>query len=92
MAKATATAVPRSFSSSGVIRGYHMYQKIWTPHVGEKATMVRESGNEHDQFTVALLEDKMLYTVSGESLVFFLFFLFLVVQDLSLLASLVVQR
>ena len=30
-ATATATAVPQSFSASGVIRGYHMYQRIWTP-------------------------------------------------------------
>ena len=44
-------------SASGVIRGYHVYQTMWTPHVGEKATIVRESGNEHDQFTVAVLED-----------------------------------
>ena len=40
----------RSFSVSGVIRGYDVYQlRIWMPHVGEKATMVREPGNEHDQ-------------------------------------------
>ena len=26
-----------------------MYQRIWTPHVGEKATTVREPGNEHDR-------------------------------------------
>ena len=52
--------------------GYHVYQRIWTPHVGEKATTVhvRESGNEHDQFAVSMLEDEMLCTVSGESLVF----------------------
>ena len=28
------------------------------PHVGEKATMVREPGDEQDQFTVAVLEDE----------------------------------
>ena len=28
------------------------------PHVGEKETMVREPGNEHDQFSVAVLEDE----------------------------------
>ena len=43
MATATATAVPRSFSASGLIQGYHVYQRIWTPHVGEKATMIRSS-------------------------------------------------
>ena len=70
MATAAATAVPCSFSASGVIRGYHVYQRIWTPHVGEEATTVRESGNQHDRFTVVVLEDETLCTVSSESLVF----------------------
>ena len=56
-----------------------------TPHVGEKATTVRESGNEHDRFTVAVVKDKTLCIVCGESLVF------LVIQDLSLFILLVVQ-
>ena len=56
MAMATATAVPHSFSASGIIQGYHVYQNIWTPHVG------KEAGNEHDRFTVAVLEDEMLCT------------------------------
>ena len=51
MATATATAVPCSFSASGVIRGYYVYQRIWTPHVGEKATMVKEPGNKHNRST-----------------------------------------
>ena len=37
-----------------------MYQRIWTHHVGEYATTVR---NEHDQFTVAVFEDETLCTV-----------------------------
>ena len=51
MPKASATAVPRSFSASraGVIRGFHMYQTIWTPYVREKPTTAREPGNEHDR-------------------------------------------
>ena len=39
-----------------IIQGYHVYQRIWTPHVGEKA------GNEHNRFTVAVLEDETLCT------------------------------
>ena len=63
MATATATAVPLSFSASVVIRGYHMYQRIWMPRVGEKATTVREPGNEHDRFAVVVLENETLCTV-----------------------------
>ena len=51
-----------------------MYQRIWMRHVGEKATTVGKSGNEHDQFAVAVLEDETLCTVSSESLVFCCFF------------------
>ena len=83
MATATTTAVPHSFSASGVIRGYYVYQRMWMPHVGEKATTVKEPGNEHNRFTVAVLEDKTLFTVGH---------FFVVLQDLSLFASLVVQR
>ena len=56
---------------------------MWTSHVGEKATMVKEPGNEHDRFAVVVLEDETLCTVGhlmrkesaiitvcGESLVF----------------------
>ena len=39
-----------------------MYQRIWTPHVGKKATTVREPGNQHDRFAVEVLEDEMLCT------------------------------
>ena len=28
------------------VRGYHVYQRIWAPHIGEKATTVREPDNE----------------------------------------------
>ena len=40
---------PTFLLASGVIRAYHVCQRIWTPHVGEKATTVREPGNEHDR-------------------------------------------
>ena len=59
-----------------------MYQRIWMPYVGENATTIREPGNKHDRFAVAVLEDETLCTVRH---------FFLNVQDLSLFASLVVQ-
>ena len=62
MATAIATAVPCSFSASGLIQGYHVYQRIWTPHVGEKATTVREPGNKHNRFAVAVLKNETLCT------------------------------
>ena len=44
------------FSVPGIIRGYHVYRRIWTPHVRGKATIAREPGNEHDCYAVAVLE------------------------------------
>ena len=32
--------------------------KNMTPHVGDKTTIVRRPGNEHDRFAVAVLEDE----------------------------------
>jgi len=51
------------FSVPGIVRGYHVYQRIWTPFVGERATTVREPDNEHDRYAVAMLEDETLCTV-----------------------------
>ena len=47
-----------AFSVPGIIRRYHVYQRIWTPHVGEMATTAREPGNEHNRYAVAVLEDE----------------------------------
>ena len=33
--------------------------RIWTPHVGEKATMVREPGNEQDWFIFLMLHHSL---------------------------------
>ena len=52
-----------AFSVPGVIRGYHVYQRMWTPFIGEKATTAREPGNQYDRYAVAVLEDQTLCTV-----------------------------
>ena len=54
------------FSLPGIIRGSHVYQRIWTPFVGERATTVREPDNEHDRYAVAVLEDETLCTVGAQ--------------------------
>ena len=40
-----------------------MYQRIWTPHIGEKANTIREPGNSYDRFAVAVLEEDTLCVV-----------------------------
>ncbi len=35
----------RSLRVESYVRGYHVYQRIWNPFVGEVAVAVREEGN-----------------------------------------------
>ena len=46
-----------SVSVECCIRGYHVYQRMWNPELGEVAVAVRESGNHHDRYAVAILEN-----------------------------------
>ena len=43
-----------------VIRGHHIYKRIWRPLVGEVLTLEREEGNTHDRFAVSLLKDAIV--------------------------------
>ena len=52
-----------SVSVECCIRGYHVYQRMWNPELGEVAVAVRESGNHHYRYTVAILESDTLCTV-----------------------------
>lgn len=35
------------------LRGYHVYQEIWTPIVGERLHCRRERNNRHDRYAIA---------------------------------------
>ena len=49
------TALNRSMELrvEGVIRGHHVYKRIWTPRLGEQLTLAPESDNDHDRRAVA---------------------------------------
>ena len=36
------------------VRGYHTYQDIWDPFIGEVLPLEREPNNSEDRFTVAI--------------------------------------
>ena len=36
-----------------VVRGHHVYKRLWTPFIGEQLDVVREDENEHDSRAVA---------------------------------------
>ena len=50
-----------SYEFDSFIRGYHVYQHIWTPVEGERYSCTCELGNEHDCNAVAVMyEDRVV--------------------------------
>ena len=45
---------------SSVIRGYHVYDKIWTATVGEVLECVREPSNVIDRYAVAVTKNQIV--------------------------------
>ena len=42
---------------SSCVHGYHVYQDIWTPAVGEELDCIREPTNSSDRHAVAVVKD-----------------------------------
>ena len=42
---------------SSYVRGYHVYQTVWTPAVGETLRLAVEPTNSYDIYAVALIQD-----------------------------------
>ena len=55
MATATDHAV---YQIECCICGYHVYHRIWHPIIGEVLRTTHERENEHDRYTVAVLEEE----------------------------------
>ena len=43
-------------SVTSCVHGFHVYQDIWTPFIGETLICRREDGNGHDRYTVAVVK------------------------------------
>ncbi len=43
-------------TSDSVVRGHHVYKRIWTPTVGKQLQLRPEEDNESDPRTVAVLK------------------------------------
>ena len=44
-----------TFSVEVMVRGYHVYQCVWSPIVGKELPCRKECGNTQDPFAVAML-------------------------------------
>ena len=46
-----------SFQLSSFVRGYHEYQHLWTPRIGEVLVVKQERDNRYDKHAFAVLMD-----------------------------------
>lgn len=44
---------------SSCVRGYHVYQEVWTPVIGEELVCRREMGNVQDRYAVGIYEQNL---------------------------------
>ena len=52
-----ASSVHSIYKKESVVRGHHIYQKSWTPVIGEVLTVEREENNPHDDHAVAVMKN-----------------------------------
>ena len=43
-----------------IVRGHHVYKRVWTPHLGEQLRIQREENNENDPRAVAVMKDSVV--------------------------------
>ena len=43
-------------SFGGIVRGFHVYQELWTPVIGEELSTEREHGNPENAFAVVTIK------------------------------------
>ena len=51
------------YEKASVVRGHHIYKSLWTPEVNEILLLWRETGNEHDEYAVAVLQQLLRLTI-----------------------------
>ena len=49
-----------SYEVETVVRGYHIYQEIWSAAVGTILSCRQERFNAHDSYTVAMIKDDVV--------------------------------
>ena len=49
-----------TYETDSCVRGFHIYQDIWTPVIGEELLCEREEGNPNDRYAVPVLNVSMV--------------------------------
>ena len=45
------------YDLESVVRGHHIYKRVWDPYLDELLTVQPEAGNDHDRHAVSVLKD-----------------------------------
>ena len=51
------------YEKASIVRGHHIYKSLWTPEVNEILLLRRETGKEHDEYAVAVLQQLLRLTI-----------------------------
>lgn len=57
------------FCFAAVVKGFHVYSRVWLPQVGQRLSSEREHGNVDDRFAIAFREQgvtRAVKLVSGD--------------------------
>ena len=54
-----------TFRVEAMVHGYHVYQCVWTPNVGNELPCRKEYGNTQDPFALAVLHGTTTYHMYG---------------------------
>ena len=48
------------YTMESVIRGHHVYKRIWQPRLGEQLALEREDGNSSDRHAISVMKDSAI--------------------------------
>ena len=51
------------FSFTTAVKGFHVYRRVWLPHLGQRLSVESERGNAEDRFAITVREHSGTKTV-----------------------------
>ena len=49
-----------TYETASCVRGFHIYQDIWTPVIGKELLCERKEGNQNNRYAVSVLKLSMV--------------------------------
>ena len=54
------------FSFTTAVKGFHVYRRVWLPHLGQRLSVESECGNAEDRFAITVREHSGTKTVKDD--------------------------